>query len=43
MPQIWEVTLGDEGVGARQEIGLKPPKGPARPWEVGALEPWFFR
>ena len=39
MPQIWEVTLGDEGVGARQEIGLKPPKGPARPWEVGALEP----
>ena len=38
MPQIWEVTLGDEGVGARQEIGLKPPKGPARPWEVGALE-----
>ena len=39
MPGIWEVTLGEEGAGTRQEIGLKPPKGPARPWEVGALEP----
>ena len=36
---LWEVTLGEEGAGTRQEIGLKPPKGPARPWEVGALEP----
>ena len=39
MPGIWEVTLGEEGAGTRQEIGLKPPKGPDRPWEVGAVEP----
>ena len=39
MPGIWEVTLGEEGAGMRQEIGLKPPKGPDCPWEVGALEP----
>ena len=31
MPGIWEVTLGEEGAGTRQDIGLKPPKGPARP------------
>ena len=39
MPGIWAVTLGEEGAGTRQEIGLKPPKGPDRPWEVGAVEP----
>ena len=39
MPGIWEVTLGEEGAGTRQEIGLKPSKGPARPLEVGAVEP----
>ena len=38
MPGVWEVTLGEEGAGTRQEVRLKPPKGPARPWEVGALE-----
>ena len=40
VPGIWEVTLRDEGARTRQEIGLNPPpKGPDRPWEVGALEP----
>ena len=39
MPGVWEVTLGEEGAGTRQEVRLKAPKGPARPWEVGALEP----
>lgn len=39
MPGIWAVTLGEEGAGTRQEIGLKPPKGPDCPLEVGAVEP----
>ena len=38
MPGVWEVTLGEEGAGTRQEVRLKPPKGAARPWEVGALK-----
>ena len=37
MSGIWEVTLGKEGSATRQEIGLKPPKGPDRPWK---WEPW---
>ena len=31
MPGVWEVTLGEEGAGTRQEVRLKAPKGPARP------------
>lgn len=27
MPEIWDVTLGDEGAGTRPQIGLKPPQG----------------
>ena len=38
MRGVWEVTLGEEGAGTRREMRLKPPKGPACPWEVGALE-----
>ena len=38
MRGVWEVTLGEEGAGTRREMRLKRPKGPARPWEVGALE-----
>ena len=39
MPGIWEVTMGEEGAGTRQEIGLKPSKDSDRPWEVGAPGP----
>ena len=31
MPGIWAVTLGEEGAGTRQEIGLKLPLGSGSP------------
>ena len=39
MPGVWEVTLGEEGGHDAAGNAVKPPKGPARPWKVGALEP----
>ena len=39
MPGVWEVTLGEEGGRDAAGNAVKPPKGPARPWKVGALEP----
>ena len=39
MPGVWEVTLGEEGGRDAAGNAVKPPKGPARPWELGTLEP----